>query len=57
MSIYWIGDRTHAKDDPARMSVAKSEPEVKKLYGPDGEVLRTFSDRPPVGFHQGERGR
>ena len=34
-----------------------TEPKVSKLYGPRGEVLRTWSDRPPVGFHQGERGQ
>ena len=28
---------------------------VWHLYGPRGEVLLTFSDRPPTGFHQGER--
>ncbi len=32
------------------------EPEFWHLLGPDGEVLRTFSDRPSFGFHQGERG-
>lgn len=56
MSLHWVGDKTPRKDDPARMSVDKTDAQVKKLYGPGGEVLRTFSDRPPTGFHQGERG-
>lgn len=41
---------------PARTrDVETTEPRLRRLYGPTGEVLRTFSDRPPVGFHQGER--
>jgi len=34
-----------------------TDPVVRKLYGPRGETLRTFSDRPPTGFHQGSRGQ
>lgn len=29
---------------------------VRRLYHPDGSVLLSISDRPPVGFHQGQRG-
>jgi hypothetical protein len=32
-----------------------NDPKIRKLLGPKGEVLRTFSDKPPVGFHQGQR--
>lgn len=35
--------------------VETTDPKIRKLLGPKGEVLRTFSDRPPVGFHQGTR--
>lgn len=42
---------------PATMSVQATEPEHRILYGPKGETLATISDRPPVGFHQGSRGR
>ena len=37
--------------------VERSRRRTRKLYGPDGRVLRTYSNRPPVGFHQGERGQ
>jgi len=53
---------THVGDDddlpriePGCREVDMPERTVTRLYGPRGEVLRTFSDRPPVGFHQGER--
>lgn len=31
-------------------NATETDPKVRKLLGPNGEVLRTFSDRPPVGF-------
>lgn len=29
-----------------------SEPELRTLLGPTGEVLRTFSNKPPIGFRR-----
>jgi hypothetical protein len=55
--VSWVGDPTASSQDRRRFDVHATDPNVRKLYGPKGEVLRTFSDRPPVGFHQGERGR
>lgn len=50
-----IGNPAAAPDSPPQPDAETTDPHVRKLYGPSGEVLRTFSDRPPVGFHQGER--
>ena len=27
-----------------------ADEKITKLYGPKGEVLRTYSNRPPIGF-------
>ncbi len=35
--------------------VERSRRKVRRLYGPTGKVILSVSDRPPVGFHQGER--
>lgn len=53
----WVGDPSAASQDRRKIDVEQSDPVVRKLYGPNGETLRTFSNRPPVGFHQGERRR
>lgn len=50
----WVYTEQHKPDKP---EVTETDPAIRKLLGPKGEVLRTFSDRPPVGFHQGERTR
>jgi len=49
----WIDRWPQHVDVP---DVDDTVPDVWHLYGPDGEVLLTFSDRPSFGFHQGERG-
>lgn len=36
-------------------SLHVTEPSITKLYGPNGEVLKTYSDRPPIGFHSAIR--
>jgi hypothetical protein len=36
--------------------VERRRRKIRRLYGPDGRVLRSYSSRPPVGFHQGQRG-
>ena len=48
----WLGD-----PHPEYPDATLTDPVIRRLYGPRGEVLRTFSDRPLVGFHQGEKGR
>jgi hypothetical protein len=54
----WTGDWIDVKDaQPGKPEATETDPKIRKLLGPKGEVLRTFSDRPPTGFHQGERGR
>ena len=42
---------------PGTPEVERRRRRVRRLYGPDGQVLRSFSNRPPTGFHQGERGK
>lgn len=54
----WVGDWVYdPASPPTPDKVDLPESKIKKLLGPKGEVLRTFSDKPPVGFHQGERKR
>ena len=36
--------------DPPEPEASSTDPKITKLYGPKGQVLRTFSDRHPVGF-------
>ena len=43
---YW-GTRVISPEPKAEVTDDKS---VRKLLGPRGEVLRTFSDRAPIGF-------
>lgn len=57
MSHWWIDDDLDQCAEGAIIpEVEAPKRKVRRLYGPDGEVLRSFSNRPPVGFHQGERG-
>ena len=52
----WVGDDAYVSGGSApEPNAHKTEPKIKKLYGPNGKVLKTISDRPPVGFHQGSR--
>lgn len=46
-----------SKPDPPNPDATMTDPKIRKLLGPKGETLATFSDRPPVGFHQGQRRR
>lgn len=43
---YW-GTRVISPEPQAEVTDDES---VRKLLGPRGEVLLTFSDRPPIGF-------
>lgn len=43
-------------DRPPPPEVERSRRKVRRLLGPRGEVLASYSNRPPTGFHQGERG-
>lgn len=57
MSDWWCDDDLDVESEcPAIPDVDRPRQKVRRLYGPNGEVLRSFSKRPPVGFHQGERG-
>jgi hypothetical protein len=42
---------------PIIPEVERRRRKVRRLYGPTGNVILSVSDRPPVGFHQGERRR
>lgn len=53
---FWTEDPHWGRNSRETVSVDTSDATVRKLYGPNGEVLATFSDRPPTGFHQGARG-
>lgn len=48
----WVDDWQHQRHPkyPETISVEQTDPTIRKLYGPNGEVLRTFSDRPTTGF-------
>lgn len=48
----WIEDSNTNRPAP---TAETNDPKIRKLLGPNGETLRTFSNKPPVGFHQGER--
>lgn len=55
---YNVGDSVYVRPTTTLKSeVDQPARRIKRLLGPRGETLRTFSDKPPVGFHQGERGR
>ena len=41
---------------PPSLEVERRRRKIRRLYGPHGEVLRSFSNCPPVGFHQGSKG-
>jgi hypothetical protein len=49
------GDAAWVDLNPTKPNASTSDPTIRKLLGPKGETLRTFSDRPPVGFHQGPK--
>lgn len=61
MARKWVGDDHDWNYSPApslvKPEAETTDPKIRKLYGPNGQVLRTFSNRPPVGFHQGERSK
>lgn len=40
-----------AKAEAQTLQATTTDAKVRKLYGARGETLRTFSDRPPIGFH------
>ena len=40
--------RVNADVQPPKVDLADEK--ITKLYGPKGEVLRTYSNRPPIGF-------
>ena len=42
-------------EETPRIEVELPERETQRFYAVDGSVLFTISDKPPVGFHQGER--
>ena len=50
------GDWVPKPPEVRTVQVESTDPSIRKLLGPKGEVLRTFSDRPPIGFHQGTKG-
>lgn len=52
----WLGDELPTPERDYR-EVEQPERRVRRLYASDGTVLASVSDQPPVGFHQGERGR
>lgn len=39
-----------AEADIEKPDATTTDPTIRKLYGPKGETLRTFSDRPRIGF-------
>ena len=49
------GDADLERVEPGWREVDMPARNVRRLLGPDGRVLVTVSDTPPVGFHQGER--
>ena len=57
MSDYDYDEEPDAVDVPATPEVERRRRRVRRLYGPTGKVLLSFSSRPPTGFHQGERGK
>jgi hypothetical protein len=45
------GEQSPIDSDPGvPAEVEVTDPTIRKLYGPNGEVLKTYSDRPPIGF-------
>lgn len=54
MADGWFGDELPQPERDYR-EVDLPERKVRRLYDPRGGVLLSISDRPPVGFHQGER--
>lgn len=54
-ALWRTGDPCDARKSTESAVVETTDPKIRKLLGPKGEVLRTFSDRPAVGFHQGQR--
>ena len=55
MSAPYLGDG-YEPSLPVNYEVDLPERRVRRLYASDGTVLATISDRPPTGFHQGQRG-
>jgi hypothetical protein len=56
VSDYDYDDDLERVDMPVP-EVERSRRRVRRLYGPTGKVILSVSKRPPVGFHQGERGK
>jgi hypothetical protein len=47
-----------ADDQPATAIIPEVERprrKLRRLYAPNGDIILTISNRPPVGFHQGQR--
>lgn len=49
----------HAPEPSDRQTpqVDVRDPEVRHLYGPRGEVLKTYTDKPLIGYHQRSQSR
>lgn len=51
---HWLGDDVH-EPEPADLTVYESpNPIVAVLYGPDGEPIRLWRERPPFGYQPKE---
>lgn len=50
---FWYDERTDTEyvfDTPAIDVTVTDNPVTHELLGPDGEVIRQWTERPPIGF-------